>query len=57
MGLKKDCTVQRGEGVHLFLSPELGNRRERAFREGVHLEGVHLEGVDCMRTNLSIIQR
>ena len=47
-GTEKNRAVQGGGGVHLSLSPELGNRRERAFREGVHLEGVHLEGVDCI---------
>ena len=39
MGLKKNRAVQEGGGVHLPLSPKLGNGRERAFREGVHLEG------------------
>ena len=37
VGIRKDRAVQNMEGVHLRLIPKLGNEKQRAFMEGVHL--------------------
>ena len=43
VGPENSLHVQKIEGVHLAIGPELGTRTQGAFKEGVHLERVFRE--------------
>ena len=38
-GSEKNCAMQNIEGVHILLTPELGNKTWHAYMEGACMEG------------------
>ena len=59
-GSEQNRAMQNIEGVHISLTPKLGNKTWRAYIEGVHMWRVHIWRVDCtlrMTSSVNTIAR